>query len=1093
MKKSCWQWLTGRTLSRMCCGVAAVAGWAGASLGAEELIVPAKGYSYLEGATSATVRAAVEGEIRKTGTETASLALDSLSSVNGEIVAAGGTLAVSEAEASAGFAAPSNVLLAAALWLDASRPGTVLLEPGSAENVSQWLDVRETNTAADSACAYSRVRAASYTNFDHSAAAVAAGPGRWFPTHHPAGDATNAAAYIDFGGYASGQRLRFLNSAGGVTNVSPFRQVFAVFGSQGGAWGFLFDPSGNNAVMVPAAYSLLADRTLYPFMQDAAGAGCILSGTFRIDRAAVNPLAAVPNGGYQLMEIQTGTSGWSVDGFFSHDDIASEANGYRQGGGRLCEVLAYTNVLSETERMRVETYLWRKWFSAADDAASFRVGAAGTLAIGADGLSAAAARIAGAGTVRKEGAGRFSTAEIHGGEEEDLPALSLLGGTVSTPMPVPLVAASGELAADTNGLTLEAAADGRLVKKGAGDACVRSLGANVSQVEVREGTLHFTQTGRSGTAMPSLLKGVIEDPSFEAFLPSLAAGGSCDVGTAAPIHGWQAVNGGTYVARWTPADGAYTSAANPYPDGECAGVLHIANGLKTTVTLPAAGVYQLSFWAATRPAKDAYRGHEFQVVLDGTSIVAQVMTFGNRWERFVYRLPWLAAGAHTLTLAGDAKNAQAANGLGANLVAMVDNFSVDWVSSEEPPAAVPNGSFEVCPFAYRQMSLTLPNLGGWVYGTTNSTDRVTVDTAELPSKEASAWMHRPADGRRVMTLWNKASLSVPVAFQTAGTYRLTLAAASVIRAGEVSSTRGKVKVSLGGADLGTLIVTNGIFEDYSCTFTVTGAGSLTLGLAGQASGAAVALDDFRISVLKSPVLQDTFASLAGWTQVCPNSQPSVYDSKALAVSIQTNTDVAWGNACYDDICRVGLRNDATLCRTVHFPAAGAYRVSIQAAGRFYRYTGLAEDFTRYSSNSVSLWLARDGATNELGVVGTDDAERFLKHQYLFTVPAAGDWTFGITGLGHSENGNSKGIVLDGLTIEPVTLDAWEALSKHLAVAVSAGAWLALDFQGTNEVSAVQLAGRWVSGVISAQTHPEFIRGTGALQAAPHGTVFRLLP
>ena len=58
----------------------------------------------------------------------------------------------------------------------------------------------------------------------------------------------------------------------------------------------------------------------------------------------------------------------------------------------------------------------------------------------------------------------------------------------------------------------------------------------------------------------------------------------------------------------------------------------------------------------------------------------------------------------------------------------------------------------------------------------------------------------------------------------------------------------------------------------------------------------------------------------------------------------------------------------------------------------------------------------------------------------------------------------------------------------LDIAVAADAQLRLEFTGTNRIDRLSLGGRSVTGIISAQTHPAFITGDGALEIQPKGTI-----
>jgi hypothetical protein len=114
----------------------------------------------------------------------------------------------------------------------------------------------------------------------------------------------------------------------------------------------------------------------------------------------------------------------------------------------------------------------------------------------------------------------------------------------------------------------------------------------------------------------------------------------------------------------------------------------------------------------------------------------------------------------------------------------------------------------------------------------------------------------------------------------------------------------------------------------------------------------------------------------------------------------TTTDLdngnAWGIAVFDDTCRFGLKNDASLWQSVAFPEAGTYRLTVHAVSRFYRSYG-ETDYVRYGLNPIAAWFSRDGATNTIGSFTTDACERFVRPRSVFD-SEAGTYDVGFTGL-----------------------------------------------------------------------------------------------
>lgn len=1029
-----------------------------ASQSAAELAVvdPGDATVYLSDGASSSEQA-FKGDLVKQGPGTNSLSNADMLVANGRIVVADGNLVVGGAASSGEPAKPLDVLTNAAVWLDASLPSTVELVDGSTSNVLQWLDVRETGNGTSSN-PYAYLRAVAYTNLGHSAT-YAPDPEGWFPVYVPAADGENA--YVDFGQYSSGRTMRFRDSSGNVKRVGSLRHAFVVLGTHDGHYGFVFDPGSGNPIYVPQNYWNLVNCTMYHFIQSTSGWTVLLSGVFRVDGVAVDPVKdAKPNGGYQLLDIVAGKDDWMPQGFFSHANVANSEDGYRQGGGRLCEVILFTSPLEERDRLRVEAYLRNKWTGVAAALPSYAASTNGALELA-------------------------------------------VGGVVDMADPVALTVTSGATYnATTAGVECVSASGTSLVKTGDGEMVVKEVPAGLEQIDVQAGTLRLRQCADT-LSIPTNLCGYIEDPSFEAFSGQNIGKASAGYNLSTATHGWSHVGSdNTYIARLNDT-GTGSHYFNPvgktFPDGDYVGVLHLRGGLATTVTLPADGIYRLSYWVAERPN---YKGHEHLVKIDDHEI-AQVKAWDGSYAYHLvsFRTPWLSAGEHTLALYGDEndnKDTRTASvsitdtvTTSGNLVALVDDFHLDWVESGEEYVAVSNASFEVSSFCAAGYEQNPVGLAGWEYVSTNDSDYVFLDQTWNNQPR----LHPASDGCRILNLYGRVQIGQTVTFPTAGTYTLTCAAGSTA---SVASTKGRLSFSLGGVEIGTLTPTD-VMKVYLFTFTVPEDNySAKLVIAGQVDGSVVSLDDVRIALksTSSTVLVNSFAE-DGWSTNVVESD--IYDGSGKVEWLSSTDTTPWGAVTYDDVCRVGIRNKASVWRTVSFPSAGTYRLAVASIGRFYRWNNVHLTnpgiLTRYNGNEFDAWVAKGGVTNVVGRFGVDDRERFVTHRFVFELPEGGDWDVGFSGLKESVQkveGNSTyhscGGVLDGLEIEQVTPMQMPTLPKAVSIDVADGATLALDYVGTNEVSFVRYAGRSCIGEIDATTCPDFVTGVGSLFVRPKGTI-----
>lgn len=1075
------------------------------SVGAVPSVVPSGEIATLSADEPLAQTTVVEGELRVPSTaEGRTLPLAKLDG-RGTVVVPSGIVTL-ETGGTFAYGIPSDVLAKAALWVDASVAASVQGVEGLPGRVAQWLDCREPDlTLTGEAGAYAYTRLVALTNVTHASADVAT----WFPSYVAASDGANA--FLDFGGYGSGQCLR-CRDAKGNTKTIDVRWAFVVYGTENYQWGFLFNEA--KASFVPGSYNEGGfNKTRYfAHLNGGDNTPRARTGRYRCDREIVDPITTLLTAGFHVLDFPIADGDFHVSGFF--DD---RGNSGRQGGGRLCEVVLFTGALTEAERLAVETYLYRKWVAKTPSSEiSVVAGSAAEVRLPIDaevsGLNGAVV-----GRLVKTGAGTFAEAPLDGTEPAEARQMRLDEGAVDSPRATAFVAASAATYETATGKVVRTAAStaGTLAKTGDEELCVGSLADDVQALDVQAGVLRLARLAQPTNDVPADLMGAIEDPSFEAFAdkdinPNGSTG--CELSPDAALHGWRGTGVGSrpYVVRWSDADTYFTRAGVSFPDGTHAMVLHIDSGCQTTVTLPTAGVYRLSLWAAARPNKgqSTYFGGEFRVSVDGVA-VAQIQTTTDAYRKYVFRLPYLAAGAHTLVFQADAKNNNGASGLGQNLVCMFDDVRVDWLSAEDPGVAVTNGGFEANAFQFRTLVATNA-IAGWTVSETGDAAGVYLVSADSPklafdTTAGTARIRIPEipEGGRALLLRGTAALAGSVVFSRAGTYTLAL----TLGAGWQRDGQKNVLTTLPtlGVTVGSLLDATVAVPETCRWPSPTTAGTVvvtaadvgtpqTLTIRGLTAEAVAFVDDVRFTrnaEVAGTRLVNDFDS-AGWTEVKPPSD--IHDGSGEIVWGAGMVAAAWGATLYDGVNRVGIRNRGAIHRTAHL-AAGTYRLSVASMGRFYRYGETPEDRVQsYSGNRFEAWFGTtDGAvTNVIGTFGVDHAERWSRHAFLFTVPEDGDWLIGFRGLCESDMAfdgktvRSHGGQLAGLVIEPAAFGDAVTLRPDLTIAVAKGARLALDTQTTNEVAEVRLGGRRRSGLITAARFPDYITGTGALKTPNRG-------
>ena len=162
-----------------------------------------------------------------------------------------------------------------------------------------------------------------------------------------------------------------------------------------------------------------------------------------------------------------------------------------------------------------------------------------------------------------------------------------------------------------------------------------------------------------------------------------------------------------------------------------------------------------------------------------------------------------------------------------------------------------------------------------------------------------------------------------------------------------------------------------------------------------------------------------------------------------------------------------------------FPEDGYYAVSFMAAARTEgHYVHVGHDFA----------LTLNGTA--VGTVTTTD---YLYERYTFRLPyvkAGVSYLLALQGINSSGGDRSSAVDDVRVTRVPV-MDAYAPFPEGLTIDLAEGASLALDFAGTQPLHALRIGGRYVSGAVSAATHPAAITGTGTLLLPNLGTLLTL--
>jgi len=1014
-----------------------------------------------------------DGAYNKTGAGTLALAVSNLTiQGEGRLVVREGTLRVqSDANtATAPAPCPLDVLANAAFWVDAT---TNLITVSSNDNtyVDAWLDVREPDTEAP----YTYTRAVASFSKTNCAPQVLsnAGPSGTLPS-------------IWFGRYASLRWMLWTTPAGGTADISGICHVFAVHGVFQ-SYGYIFGAmSGTPDFHISDFSGGSTSAALWHSTEWSTTA--LRQGRTYLNGERVDGTLVKPNIGWQLLEVASGARTLHNANFFNDRNI--DFSGKRLGGDNLCEVAVFTNRLSETERLQVQSYLMQKWLGAKPQPPlTAHASAAATVAADVAENDIQSFRLNGDGAFLKQGAG-VAVLEATPVSSTLFRSAIVQSGTLDARIPVPLSLTSGDRVTTSNtAITVtQNAGAGQLAKDGPGTVTLSAIPAGVTQIDVNGGTLVLAAPVVSAS-VATAVTGSVPNATFEAELLTTYRR---SIANGETYHGWTAY----FPAPQGPADNsvfifnrtvAYTNVnlnwACPYdaPEGQQVLALKQDASASTTVTLPVAGIYDVSFYTSARSILS--NKHEIDLCLvEGatTSAVATVQSTNQAYVRQSFRLPWLEAGAHTLLFRR--------NVIGVDTLGTIDDIKVTLVSETRPNLVnFPNGDFELTEYSRNATAFTTSNLAsGWAF--TATTNNVATSGITMPASSGYFYNPSTAYGSVMLGIFSNGVASTTLTLP-AGTYKLqgdicnwpcNLHNYQVGNTHQVTATVTRASsenVVLGVATTSASILTT---TAWPAAFTVTNNETVTLSLAGRSQKAAMLIDNLALVPQTNPIVQNgSFEASANWTFVF-NRDLQPKDNAAYSHLTSSND---YGLAFFDGTRRLLLVQTGAAVQDVQIPAPGLYRLVFHAAQRCpLTYNNV------YGHNPVRAWLAQDGVTNLIGWTRVDDTP-LVRREFLFHVATAGTYRFGLQGMTDNSPqfpGTDQNALIDGVSIEPVTDLAPNSmpLPESLMLSVASGAFVQLDFADTQRVYRVNLGGRFVSGVISQETCPDFVAGPGALYAIP---------
>lgn len=430
---------------------------------------------------------------------------------------------------------------------------------------------------------------------------------------------------------------------------------------------------------------------------------------------------------------------------------------------------------------------------------------------------------------------------------------------------------------------------------------------------------------------------------------------------------------------------------------------------------------------------------------------------------------------------------------------------------------VPNGDFETCEIVEADHLSRANTATGWTFdqgSLTGEDDPVAVGVAGagMTGYACANWGAMATGVRQLLFLSTNGTASSSAVRLPAGTYRLR---ADVCRwttgtdswrveegfpngrCGQVPTLVATVSLAdetpraLGALDKLTSFMMQ--TKTFPGTFTLDSPTDVSLALRQGVSHGALCVDNLVFErVADEAIAEGTELIRNGSfaTTVTGNCPDWTFDDYVDAVSSarhvaspfnipESETTSTWGTEFCDDRSAVRLAQQGRAMQDITFPAEGFYQFACWMRPR------IKNDAVAYDTR-VQVWLeSPDGVTTQqvYATATTLKGLKFLEHRALFRVPSAGTWRLCLNTV--REWGGEA--FVDCVSVRRVAQGPLTpVLSPETEIAVAQGAKLRLDYIGTNEVYRVRYAGRRVPGIISADTRPDFVVGTGALSVRRQG-------
>ena len=552
--------------------------------------------------------------------------------------------------------------------------------------------------------------------------------------------------------------------------------------------------------------------------------------------------------------------------------------------------------------------------------------------------------------------------------------------------------------------------------------------------------------------------------SFEE--PAQAAGAFA----AAVPTGWTKSSGTTYLATLGSTIYNPTSLENPtIPDGsQCVGIQGGDGTIRQTITVPADGLYKVSFYMTRRPGRsEGANNTRAKVLVDGVLAYYGCVSDDPRGEqnlfkRYVVELPPLTKGEHVFALS-------LANNTSADRAVLFDKVEVSPVAAGEF-VYIPNAGFESAgPVTYTAnvgYDAVANSFGTDVFAWSCPTFYIDGNSCHARLAQNSqyyywnytgnqttdlAYVGEPPDERdyRKLVLVRAGYASQTIHVPRAGRLRFSM---RYSRSYWGASAGQKIAVMLGESEVArTDEISSVDTRTFVQDFDWPSAGDFTLmvtNVLGTSASIATVVDDLRLEYIDNVVFDCTRPEGSG-------AQPA-----------------ALGDA-------------DSVSATLNVASNGFYSLAVSAAGLAIEDASAAGVYNSYKYYPARAKVVVDGGdVAEFTVEAPDFTRLGIRLPYL----SAGSHTIAVTGIGDTVATLGK-VRVEKAELLPLSVVDGGGDSTDAKFILKNGAKLGLEFIGTARCRGVKVDGVSLSGVVGAGDS-ESLSGPGRLDINPVGmTIF----